>query len=129
MLPLFHCCCFAGKTAKASTERSRSAKANSEQKPTQISSKAAQASSEPSDQVPTKRKAKTSKATTKGRKAKAASRVGLVNPTVDEMRTAFSLFNPQNKNVITTEDICRVGVRLLTVDVAVLSRFNMQCAV
>lgn len=97
------------KTVKASTERSRSAKAHLERKPTQISSKAAQASCEPSDKVPKKRKAKTSKATTKARKAKAASRVGLVNPTVDEMRTAFSLFNPQNKNVITTENICRVA--------------------
>lgn len=54
-------------------------------------------------------KAKTQKKAPKPRKAKATGRVGLVNPTEEEMKKAFSMFNSSNRSVISTQDISRVS--------------------
>ena len=54
-------------------------------------------------------KAKTQKKAPKPRKAKATARVGLVNPTEEEMKKAFSMFNSSNRSVISTQDISRVS--------------------
>ena len=55
-----------------------------------------------------KSKAKAKKAGQKQRKGKTASRVGLINPTAEEMKTAFSQLNPHNRTVISMQDISRV---------------------
>ncbi|DBB03844.1 TPA: hypothetical protein ACH3X1_012939 [Trebouxia sp. C0004] len=55
-------------------------------------------------------KAKTQKKAPKPRKAKATGRVGLVNPTAEEMKKAFSIFNSSNRSVISTQDISRVAL-------------------
>jgi len=54
-------------------------------------------------------KAKTQKKAPKPRKAKPTGRVGLVNPTAEEMEKAFSMFNSSNRSVISTQDISRVS--------------------
>ena len=54
-------------------------------------------------------KAKTQKKALKPRKTKATGRVGLVNPTEEEMKKAFSMFNSSNRSVISTQDISRVS--------------------
>jgi len=54
-------------------------------------------------------KAKTQKKAPKPRKAKPTGRVGLVNPTAEEMKKAFSMFNSSNRSVIGTQDISRVS--------------------
>lgn len=54
-------------------------------------------------------KAKTQKKAPKPRKAKATGRVGLVNPTEEEMKKAFGMFNSSNRSVISTQDISRVS--------------------
>ena len=58
--------------------------------------------------VSAKQKVKTQKGVKKQRKAKPASRVGLINPTAEEIQQAFSQFNPHNKSVINAQDIARV---------------------
>ncbi|DBA67281.1 TPA: hypothetical protein ACH3X2_001586 [Trebouxia sp. C0005] len=55
-------------------------------------------------------KAKTQKKASKPRKAKATGRVGLMNPTEEEMKKAFSMFNSSNRSVISTQDISRVAL-------------------
>ena len=55
-----------------------------------------------------KGKAKAKRGGQKQRKGKSARRVGLVNPTLEEMKTAFSLFNPHSGSVINAQDIARV---------------------
>jgi len=62
---------------------------------------------QPPDTMPAK--AKTQKKAPKPRKAKATGRVGLVNPTEEEMKKAFSMFNSSNRSVISTQDISRVS--------------------
>ncbi|KAL0055661.1 hypothetical protein WJX82_002917 [Trebouxia sp. C0006] len=39
-----------------------------------------------------------------------AGRIGLVNPTEEEMKKAFSMFNSSNRSVISTQDISRVAL-------------------
>ena len=48
-------------------------------------------------------------ATRKAKKGKSAGRVGLINPTAAEIKTAFSMLNPHNRSVIGAQDIARVG--------------------
>lgn len=55
------------------------------------------------------KKGKVQKATRKPGKGKSAGRVGLINPTPEEIKTAFSMFNPHNKSVIDAQDIARVS--------------------
>ena len=43
------------------------------------------------------------------KKGKSAGRVGLINPTAAEIKTAFSMLNPHNRSVINAQDIARVG--------------------
>ncbi|KAL3139767.1 hypothetical protein ABBQ38_004070 [Trebouxia sp. C0009 RCD-2024] len=56
------------------------------------------------------KKSKVQKATRKPGKGKSAGRVGLINPTPEEIKTAFSMFNPHNKSVISAQDIARVAL-------------------
>ncbi|KAL3154344.1 hypothetical protein ABBQ32_013825 [Trebouxia sp. C0010 RCD-2024] len=56
------------------------------------------------------KKGKVQKATRKPGKGKSAGRVGLINPTPEEIKTAFSMFNPHNKSVIDAQDIARVAL-------------------
>ena len=59
--------------------------------------------------APVKSKGKAQNATHKSKRGKSAGRVGLINPTTEEIKTAFSMFNPHNRSVITAQDIARVG--------------------
>lgn len=43
------------------------------------------------------------------KKGKSAGRVGLSNPTVAEIKTAFSILNPHKRSVIGAQDVARVG--------------------
>lgn len=61
-----------------------------------------------SSAAPVKGKAKAKKGAQRQRKGKPASRVGLINPTAEEMKTAFSQLNPHNRSVISMQDISRV---------------------
>ena len=63
------------------------------------------AQNQPPDTMPAK--AKTQKKAPKPRKA--TGRIGLVNPTEEEMKKAFSMFNSSNRSVISTQDISRVS--------------------
>jgi len=58
---------------------------------------------------PLKAKSKAQKGPSKGRRPKVTSRVGLVDPTAEEMKTAFSMFNPHDRSVISSQDISRVS--------------------
>lgn len=59
---------------------------------------------------PVKGKGKVQKnAARKPKKGKSAGRVGLINPTAAEIKTAFGMLNPHNRSVINAQDIARVG--------------------
>ena len=68
---------------------------------------------EASAKAPIKSKAKAKKGAPKGRKGKSTSRVGLVDPTAEEMKTAFSMFNPHSRSVISSQDISRVSAAVV----------------
>ena len=95
--------CVAGSKQKNSRTTTKTGK----QKHGKLEEAADDTKNQAPDTMPAK--AKTQKKAPKPRKAKATSRVGLVNPTEEEMKKAFSMFNSSNRSVISTEDISRVS--------------------
>ena len=74
---------------------------------------------------PVKGKGKVQKnAARKPKKGKAAGRVGLINPTAAEIKTAFGMLNPHNRSVINVQDIARVGPLLRMNLIVALQHFQ-----
>lgn len=59
--------------------------------------------------APAKSKGKAQKGALQPKKGKSAGRVGLINPTPEEIKKAFQMLNPHNRSVISAQDIARVS--------------------
>lgn len=60
--------------------------------------------------APAKSKGKAQKGALQPKKGKSAGRVGLINPTPEEIKKAFQMLNPHNRSVISAQDIARVAL-------------------
>ena len=65
-------------------------------------------------------------ATRKAKKGKLAGRVGLINPTAAEIKTAFSMLNPHNRSVISAQDVARVGPLSPSLSACRMQSSNLQ---